>query len=85
MRKRLGVLGSWAVLLVSIAILLFIAAEIIMQLGNCSYDDLPNTWSCANEWATERMYDFDVIIFLIAYPAAFLGIVLGLIKIVRRK
>jgi hypothetical protein len=71
MKIRFGKTGYWSITLIVICALIFICANLIAYLGACSYDDIPN------------MYDFDLLTLLAAYPAAFLGIVLGLISLIR--
>jgi uncharacterized membrane protein YoaT (DUF817 family) len=83
MKIRFGKTGYWSITLIVICALIFICANLIAYLGACSYDDIPNTWSCVHSWATSYMYDFDLLTLLAAYPAAFLGIVLGLISLIR--
>lgn len=63
---------------------MFLLASIISYIAQCAYDDLPNTWSCHQVWATPLMYDFDVAIFLISYPAIFIGILIALFRLIFR-
>lgn len=85
MRNRLDVTGCMAVAFIGGAALLFVAANFISYLGNCSYDDLSNTWSCASAWTSPVMSNFDTLVLLIAYPALFIGILFAIVRLVRGK
>jgi len=74
--KKLG----WSVATLTLVPLIIIAvAASLSGIASCSYDDLPNVWSCGQAWAIPLMYNLDPIIFLVAYPTLGVGFLLGLI------
>lgn len=79
--KKLG----WAAAILSMAGLAVLAvATLVSRAASCSYDDVPNVWSCGEVWAMPFMYDIDVAIFLGAYPMLLVGLLLGVIWTVRK-
>ena len=72
--RRVGWIAS---VLILVPIVLIAVANIVATLASCTYDDLPNTWTCVREWATPIMYDFDLVVFLFAYPILGVGLITG--------
>lgn len=68
-----------ALVFILVPVLLWLAAAVISNVASCQYDDLPNVWQCNKSWAVPYMYNFDIVIFLFAYPVFFIGILLALI------
>ena len=63
--------------------MLFGLASIVTYISRCTYDDLPNTWSCNQGWAISAMNLLDPIIIFIGYPLLIIGALLLIIKILR--
>lgn len=67
------------------SVVLFAGSSVISYVAQCSYDDIPNLWSCTQIWAVPVMEYFDPIIFLVAYPALFIGVILEVFRVIRSK
>ncbi len=80
--KKAGLLAS---ALIMVSLLLFLMANLIEFSASCTYDDIPNIWNCAQEWAVPIMYDFDFLIFFVAYPVFILGILLLVYRLISKK
>lgn len=69
-----GIKKWYPLLLIVIPVGIGLAAQFVSDYAACTYDDLPNVWSCAYTPIEPYMYLFDFFIFVIGYPLVFLGI-----------
>ena len=77
--------GWFAPALILVPIMVFITGQVISEIAKCAYDDIPNLWTCEQAWAVPILEDLDIVIFFVAYPILFIGILFTVFRLIWKR